>query len=205
MPQILCVVFASCLFLFEQTLFAQEKKVDSAPSDIGTTIVKGFAEARLVLQEGELRLTKFKLEMAKESHQTIRELLATWKKVAEEDWARFDKQEKAEFSLYLEHTLQFAHLLQPGEAQKEVLPVAVAAFRGKKIADPTALQKKILVLPSKEKDEAKRIALTIRECLRYTAEDMVPFNKMISDINHELRLIKEAREKLSPKTQKKKK
>lgn len=196
-----CIVFALCLFLI---LIQVQGQAGSASSPYrGTSATKSFTDARLALREGELRLTTLKLQMTKASYRVVQELLATWKNVVENDWTEFSQQEKTEFFLYLEHTLQTIDLLQPGETQKEALLTAVAAFRGEKIEKPTVLQKKIMALPSKEENEARRIAFTIRECLRYSAEDMAPINKRISEINHELEQISATRIKLSPKKKEK--
>lgn len=199
MRLVLSLVLTCYVVVFAAAEVAQEKRSDATIPDTRVTTTTSLTEARLALHEGELQLTKLKLEMAKEGHQAVHKLLHAWEKVAERDWSGFDKHEKAEFSLHLEHALQFVAQIHAGKVRDEVFPVVIAAFRREEITKPTTLQEKVLTLSSKEKHEAKRIALTIRECLRYSAEDLASNSKSLSDINHELQKVKAARERLLPK------
>ena len=185
------VAIALCLF---SNVFAQEKKIDSSAPDINKTFIKGLAEKQLILKQTSLEGEKRNLETIRENFKIAYGVLTDWKKIAEKHWTTSTKEEKAKLLAYIVETDVLVSVISQDRMSREVLPVARAAFYGEKITEPTELQRKILASSSKEKDEAKRIALTVRECLRDTFEIILWYDRTISNVNNELRLIKKTNE-----------
>ena len=196
---------ALCAFasLFITATPGQDKKSDVP--DLLDGIGKGFAEADIGLKIGMLNIKKGHLKLKLDGYEQSRDVLRRWEKIAEKDWATLKQEEKDEFQRFFEIGQRFAKILGPKKMTEEVIPVAAAAFAGKPIPKPTELQQKIIARASKEKDEAKRIALTIRECLRLTAEDDVLLKNAVAKIDQEIMQLKKLLPKSSKKDDKKEK
>lgn len=182
-------------FLFITATPGQDKKSDLFGDD---DLSKFFAGTQIRLEIATLNAKKSHLKLKLSGYEMARDILREWKKMAEKELAKFNKEEKEELPLIIQTGQRLVQILGPKKMNEEVFPVAAAAFGVGKIAKPTELQQKIIARASKEKDEAKRIALTIRECLRYTAEDDALLKKEVAQIDQQI----SKRRKLLPEPKK---